>query len=144
MSTLERAISIAAAAHAGQSDKSGAPYILHALRVMLKMSTPDEQIAGVLHDVVEDTPWTIDSLREEGFSETVLSAIEGLTRRPDEDYEAFVRRAARDPISRRVKRADLEDNSDLQRLPHPTERDYERLEKYRRALAILSELAESG
>lgn len=140
MSTLERAIGIAAEAHAGQSDKAGAPYILHPLRVMMKMSTVEERIAAVLHDVVEDTPWTVESLRDEGFSETVLKALASVTRMPDEDYEAFVRRAGQDPIGRRVKQADLEDNSDLDRLPNPTARDYERLEKYRRALATLSEM----
>ena len=57
MSTLERAIQIAALAHAGQFDKAGQPYILHPLRVMFRMEEEHERIAAVLHDVVEDSPW---------------------------------------------------------------------------------------
>ncbi|MDB4990338.1 MAG: pyrophosphokinae [Myxococcaceae bacterium] len=140
MSTLERAISIAATAHTGQLDKAGLPYILHPLRMMLKMKGNEERIAAVLHDVVEDTPWTLQSLRAEGFSEPIIQAVDSLTHRADEDYESFVRRAARDAIAARVKRADLEDNSDLSRLPNPSARDLERLEKYKRALQVLDAL----
>jgi (p)ppGpp synthase/HD superfamily hydrolase len=68
MSTLERAIVIAAEGHAGATDKAGAPYILHPLRMMLRLSSPEERIVAVLHDVVEDCPgWTFDRLRNEGF-----------------------------------------------------------------------------
>jgi (p)ppGpp synthase/HD superfamily hydrolase len=137
MSTLERAIAIAAEAHAGQVDKAGAPYILHPLRVMLRCRTNEERMAGVLHDVVEDTPWTLEKLRAEGFSDAVLSGVDAVTRRETESYEEFVERAGRDPIGRVVKIADLEDNSDLSRLPNPTDRDWERLEKYKRALVAL-------
>ena len=77
MSTLERAIAIAARAHAGQVDKGGAPYILHPLRVMLRLSEPREQLVAVLHDVIEDSPVTLEQLRGEGFSEEVLQALAG-------------------------------------------------------------------
>ncbi len=137
LSTLEKAIAIAAEAHAGQLDKGGAPYIIHPLRVMLRVNGIEAQVAAVLHDVVEDTPWTLDGLREAGFSDSVVIAIDHLTRREGEDYLDFVRRAARDPIAAVVKRADLEENSDLSRLPTVTERDRQRLERYRLALAIL-------
>jgi len=118
-------------------DKAGAPYVLHPLRVMLRMSTSEERMAAVLHDVVEDTDWTLERLRGEGFSDAVVAAVDALTRRADEDYETFVRRAAVNPIARRVKLADLQDNSDLSRIAHPTDRDYERLERYRRAIALI-------
>ncbi|HBL25927.1 MAG TPA: GTP pyrophosphokinase [Acidobacteria bacterium] len=138
MATLERAIAIAAEAHAGQTDKAGAAYILHPLRVMFRVFSTEERIAAVLHDVVEDTPWTLERLREEGFSEAVVTAVDALSRRTGETYEKFVARAALHPIGRVVKRADLEDNMDLSRLPHhPTEADRARLERYRRALAVL-------
>lgn len=84
MSTLERAIVIASLAHAKQADKAGAPYILHPLRVMLSVRGEEERIAAVLHDVVEDTPWTLEALREQGFSDAVVSAVDALTRRPSE------------------------------------------------------------
>ena len=129
MATLERAIAIAAEAHAGQRDKAGAPYILHPLRVMLRLGDPVDRIVAVLHDVVEDAPaWPLERLRAEGFSEEVLEAVERLTKRPGEDYEESIERAGAHPIARRVKVADLEDNMDLARL-----------ERYRRAHARLTE-----
>lgn len=137
LSTLERAIAIAAAAHAGATDKGGQPYILHPLRVMLAVESMEARIAAVLHDVVEDTNWTLDRLHREGFSETVLQALDALTRRENEDYLVFVRRARINPISRQVKMADLTDNMDLSRLPSPTARDLDRINKYEAAIAVL-------
>ena len=135
--TLERAIAIAATAHAGQVDKGGAPYILHPLKVMLRMTTLEERIVAVLHDVVEDCEINLDDLRKEGFSEEVLTAIQSVTKVPGESYEDFVERAAQNPIGRVVKLADLEENSDLSRIASPSWDDLERVEKYRRAIARL-------
>jgi hypothetical protein len=137
MSTLERAIVIAAEAHAGQVDKAGAPYVLHPLRRMLRLQTNNERIAPILHDVVEDSHWSLDLLREEGFSEDVLQAVDSVTKRDDESYEDFVARAGRNPIGRRVKLADLEDNCDLTRIASPTAKDHTRIEKYRHAIKHL-------
>ncbi len=137
MSTLERAIAIAVEAHSGQRDKAGAPYVLHPLRVMLALETDEERIVGVLHDVLEDSSWTLERLRREGFSERVLEGVAAVTIETNERYEAFVRRASRNRLGRRVKRADLLDNLDRSRLPVVTERDEARLAKYRRALDIL-------
>jgi (p)ppGpp synthase/HD superfamily hydrolase len=142
MATLERAIAIAAKAHEGQVDKAGAPYILHPLRVMLRVATTEERIAAVLHDVVEDTDITIDKLQREGFSEAVLRAIESLSKLEGEAYEAFVERAAVDPIGRVVKLADLAENSDLSRILSPTDKDRERVEKYRRAIKRIKAFAD--
>lgn len=135
--SLERAIAIAAMAHTGQVDKGGAPYILHPLKVMLRMSTLEERIVAVLHDVVEDCGVSLDDLRREGFSEEVLTAIAAVTKVPGESYEDFVDRAAQNPIGRAVKLADLEENSDLSRIASPSWEDLERIEKYRRAIARL-------
>lgn len=140
MSTLERAIAVAAAAHAGQVDKAGRPYILHPLRVMLSLDTTDDQIVGVLHDVVEDTEVTLDRLRADGFSEPILAALDSVTKREGEGYPAFVLRAAANPIGRKVKLADLLDNSDLSRIPHPTQKDHERLARYRAAIDAIQAL----
>jgi (p)ppGpp synthase/HD superfamily hydrolase len=137
VSTLERAIALAAEKHAGQLDKAKAPYILHPLRVMLGVETLEEKMAAVLHDVVEDTDVTLADLAAEGFSPAVVRAVDALTRRKGEDYMDFVRRAGADPVARRVKLADLADNMDLSRLPNPGEADNVRLEKYRRARALL-------
>jgi len=140
VATLERAIAIAAMAHAGQIDKAGVPYILHRLRMMLSVDTPEARMAAVLHDVVEDTAVTLEQLRAEGFPETVLEAVETLTKRDGEDYEAFIRRVAPNPIARQVKLADLMDNSDLSRIAKPTDRDRQRIEKYQRAIDYLASL----
>jgi (p)ppGpp synthase/HD superfamily hydrolase len=141
VSTLERAIAIAAEAHAGQTDKAGAPYVLHPLRMMLRMSSIDERIVAVLHDVCEDCPgWSFDRLRREGFSDRIIVALDSVTKRDGEEYEDFVRRAAANAIGRRVKLADLIDNSDLSRIADPTERDFHRIEKYRRAIDLIGRL----
>ena len=134
MATLEQAIALAVAAHQGQRDKFGGAYILHPLRVMFRLNGGEEQIVGVLHDVIEDSPTTFDDLRRMGFSETVIEALEGVTRRETESYEEFVARSGRHPVSRRVKLADLEDNMDMRRLPvEMATEDFERLKRYRRA-----------
>lgn len=137
MSTLERAIAIAAEAHAGQVDKAGAPYILHVLRVMLRVETAEERIAAVLHDVVEDCGFTLAQLRAERFPEAAIEGIDAVTRRDGETYEDFVLRAKAHPVGRRVKLADLADNSDVSRLAGVTDHDRARLEKYRRAIEVL-------
>lgn len=143
-SPLEKAIAIALQAHCGQRDKAGAPYVLHPLRMMCRMTDDEARMAAVLHDVVEDGPdWTLDLLRAECIPERVVEAVEYLTKRPEEegDYDAFIRRAAGNPIARRVKLADLEDNMNLSRIAAPDERDFVRLEKYRRAKAMLDSLS---
>lgn len=140
MSTLEKAISIAAQAHDGQRDKAGAPYILHPLRVMMKMATEVEQITAVLHDVVEDTDWTMERLRQEGFHGEMLAALDCLTRQNGEEYEKFIARVKLNPLAIKVKIADLEDNLDVLRLKEVTDADTKRLEKYKQALKMLSNL----
>lgn len=137
MPTLERAIEIAARAHAGQVDKGGQPYILHPLRLMFTLSDPQQRIAAVLHDVVEDTAVTLDTLREEGFAEEIVSAIAALTKTKGESRLAAAGRAAADPIARAVKLADVADNMDLRRLPNPSAKDHARLAEYEQVRALL-------
>ena len=110
MGTLDKAIAIAARAHFGQRDKAGAPYVLHPLRAMFGLFTPEERIVGVLHDVVEDTSVTVGELRAEGFSDDVLTALDAVTKREGEEHMDFVARAGANPIGRRVKLVDLADN----------------------------------
>ena len=137
MSTLERAIGLAARAHAGQRDKGGHPYILHPLRVMQAVSGEAERIAAVLHDIVEDTATTFDDLIAEGFSVEVVDAVRALTKFDGETREQAARRIVRNPIARAVKLADIADNMDLSRIPNPTARDFERLREYEVARGIL-------
>ena len=133
MATLERAIAIAAEAHAGQLGKDGTPYILHPVRVMMRVEGADAQMAGILHDVVEDTSWTLEQLRAEGFSSAVVEAVDSLTHREGEEYFAYVARAGANPLARRVKLADLEDNMNVMRLAAVGDKDLERVRKYHRA-----------
>ena len=140
MSLIEKAIAIAVEAHKGQKDKAGDPYILHPLRVMFQMETREEMIAAVLHDVLEDTPITPDQLKEKGFSETVLEALDSVTKKAGEKYEDFVQRAALHPIGKKIKLADLRDNMDLSRLEKITDQDIERVKKYHGALKIIKGL----
>jgi (p)ppGpp synthase/HD superfamily hydrolase len=138
IATIEDAISVAARAHKGQKDKAGAPYLLHPLRMMLRMETEAAMMAAVLHDVVEDTEWTLQRLREAGFSEEVVEAVDCLTHREGESYEEFVGRVRANPIARRVKVADLEDNMNIRRIGQLGAKDLERLEKYHRAWRVLT------
>jgi (p)ppGpp synthase/HD superfamily hydrolase len=139
MATLERAILIAAQAHLGQRDKGGAPYILHPLRMMMRLESEDSMMAAVLHDVVEDSDWTLEQLRGEGFSEEVLQAVDCLTRRDDESYDEFVARAQANPTARRVKIADLEDNMNVKRIGEMTPKDLARIKEYHRAWRALTQ-----
>lgn len=91
----------------------------------------------MLHDLLEDTPHTAEGLRERGYGEEILQALNAVTRRAGESYEESILRSKSNPIARRVKLADLEDNMDLRRVPEVTARDLERLARYRRAWAVL-------
>lgn len=137
MSTLERAIEIAAKAHAGQVDKAGQSYILHPLRVMLALPSPHERMAAVLHDVVEDSELTFADLAEQGFSAEVIEALRALTKQPGESRLQAAKRAVQNPIARAVKLADVADNMDISRIPEPTETDFARLREYRAVREIL-------
>ncbi|HZI12549.1 MAG TPA: GTP pyrophosphokinase [Myxococcus sp.] len=139
MPLLEEAIALAVEAHRGQRDKAGQPYILHPLRVMMRLEDEEARTVAILHDVVEDTPYTLERLRALGYAEPVLSALDALTRRKDETYEAFVERLRPNALARRVKLADLEDNMDVRRLAAVTPKDTERLARYRAAWARLRE-----
>ena len=111
---LARAIAVAATAHSDQVDKSGQPYILHPIRVMLACADQsfDTRIAAVLHDVVEDTWVTFELLQQMNFSSEVIDGVDALTRRDGEDYFDYIERCTLDPIGAAVKLADLADNSD--------------------------------
>lgn len=140
MNDLEQAISLAVEAHSGQTDKGGAPYILHPLRVMMAMETDQERIVALLHDVVEDSEWTTLPQIEMQFGGRISAAVDALTKRQGEAYGAYLDRVKADDLARKVKLADLKDNSDLSRLGHPpTDADRKRMDKYLRAWATLQE-----
>lgn len=134
---LNRAVALAAEAHLDQRDKAGAPYLLHPLRAMLRAATPDERLVAALHDVLEDSSWTAEGLRREGFPRHVVRAVERLTRREGESYDEFIERVAGDGLALQVKLLDLEDNADLGRIANPSAEDEARARKYRSAIERL-------
>jgi hypothetical protein len=142
MSTLDKAIQIAAQAHDGQKDKDGKPYILHPLRVMLGVEGELAQMVAALHDVVEDTSTTADDIRRAGFSEEVLEALRCVTHEDGVSYTDYVVRCKGNPIARQVKLSDLRDNSQLSRTlfrPDRIERDTARLQRYALAYKYLTD-----
>lgn len=141
MSTLERAIEIAARAHAGQTDKGGHPYILHPLRLMFTLKDRNEQMVAVLHDVIEDTSVTLEELSSEGFSQDILDAVIALTKKEGESRISAAKRAAENAIARVVKLADVRDNMDLSRISELTDKDRIRIKEYKEVRALLASKA---
>ena len=137
MSTLDRAIQIAAKAHENQKDRYGQTYILHPLKLMEEMDTITEKIVAILHDVIEDSDWTLGNLRREKFSEEIVVAVDCLTRRESEHYMDYIGRLRKNPLARKVKLADLEHNMNLTRLDQITETDFERMIRYHKSWIIL-------
>ena len=138
---LEKAIEIAQEAHKGVKDKGGHDYINHPIRVMHAMSNDQEKIVAILHDVVEDSDWTFERLKEEGFEDSVIESLRCVTKySEEEDYQEFIKRAATNKIATKVKMADIEDNLDLSRLGTLNEKDLTRIEKYKKALKYLKAL----
>lgn len=138
LSEFDRALILATYHHRGVLDKGGEPYILHVLRVMMAVETEEQRVAALLHDLLEDTDMVEEDLRRLKFSPETVQSVLLLTREKGDDYEEYIRRLAKNPVSRKVKLADLQDNQKKERLPNPLkEEDMKRLEKYRAAEAYL-------
>ena len=131
---LSKAIIIATTAHTGQVDKSGQPYILHPLRVMVAVKPISYKIVAVLHDVIEDSEVTIQNLEDEGFPKELLLALDCLTRHKREKYDTFIQRVTTNEIASCIKLADLKDNMNIFRLHTITDKDVARLIKYNEAM----------
>lgn len=139
---LAEAIAIASEAHRRQTDKGGKAYILHPIRLMMRLRTEDEELmcVAILHDVVEDTDWTLDQLHEAGFSARVINALRCLDHPDYEPYEEYIERVGTNIDAIRVKKEDLRDNSDITRLKGISDKDLLRTRKYHRAYMRLLEL----
>ena len=138
---LENAIGLAAKAHKGQKDKTGQPVILHPLRVMMALPNEELQVIGILHDVVEDTWWTIEELSKIGtLDQAMIDAIDAITHRDNEPNVDYYNRCKDNPLARQVKLADIADNSSPLRQMGLTPETQERLKiKYELGLKILLE-----
>ena len=137
-SQSEKAYEIAKKAHLGQIDKAGEDYIKHPEKVASFVSSDEEKAVAYLHDVIEDTELTLEDLREYGFSEEVLKAVDVITKKKGQDYQTYLNSVKENKLARVVKLADLRHNSDLTRLIDITEKDRERKEKYQKAIDFLN------
>lgn len=125
-------------AHHGQFDKAGVPYVFHPFHVAEQMKEEYDVCAALLHDIVEDTSYTLDDLRAEGFPEEIVATVAALTRKPGQPYMDYIRLLSTNAMAVRVKLADLEHNSDESRLPsHDKEVNDRLMEKYAKARAFL-------
>lgn len=139
MVSIEQAIAFAATKHMGQVDKANAPYILHPLRVMMNVSTIQQKIVAVLHDVLEDTNTTVDELYELGCDNDIVEAILALTKLKGESRTEAAKCTLQNPIARVVKIADINDNMDLSRIHSPTDKDFKRIKEYQLVRDILTQ-----
>lgn len=139
MTLKNLALEIATKAHAGQVDKAGRPYLDHLLTVASGFAENDmRHITALLHDIVEDTSTTLQDLRVYGFPDEVVDAVNAITKRHGEPYDEYISRVKSNALARDVKVLDMRHNSLLSRLPRVTPADYARVEKYGRAIAVLS------
>ena len=133
----KKAMKLCYEAHKGQFDRDGIPYSFHPLHLAEQMDDENATVVALLHDVVEDTNYTLEDLKDMGFSKEVLDAIVLLTHDKAIPYEDYVLNIKSNPIARKVKLADLRHNSDLTRLSKVTKKDLKRNEKYKKAIQIL-------
>ena len=137
MDIVKLALETATKAHKGQVDKAGKDYITHPIAVAEKVDTDAEKAVAYLHDVVEETDITLDNLKEMGFPDEIVAAVDCLTKRDGVPLSDYLLRVKGNALARTVKLADLAHNSDISRIPHPTEKDFRRVERYHREAAYL-------
>ena len=135
---LELALSIATKAHRGQFDKVGIDYIEHPIYVASQVDSEEEKAVALLHDVIEDSSVTADELLNAGLPETVVTAVQILSKKKGQAYQTYLKTVKSNPLARAVKLADLKHNSDLSRLETITDKDLEGLEKYKKTIDYLS------
>lgn len=133
----KKALKLCFEAHKDQVDKSGLPYVFHPFHLAEQMTDEVTTIVALLHDVIEDTAYTLDDLRSMGFPVEALDALALLTHDKNVPYMDYVSRIKKNPIAKAVKLADLRHNSDLSRLDTPDNKALERVQKYRNAIALL-------
>ena len=135
---LKLAYSIACRVHTGQYDKGGQEYIRHPIAVANLLESDNEKIVAYLHDVVEDADTTLENLQEFGFEPDIIDAIDCITKRKSESYNNYLERVRGNKLATRVKIADLTHNSDISRIPKPTDEDFARVQKYKESLKVLT------
>ncbi len=135
----KKAMKVCFEAHKEQKDKAGLPYVFHPFHLAEQMEDETTAAIALLHDAVEDSPLTFKDLEDMGFPERVIAGVKLMTHDPAVPYMDYVRRIRENPDARAVKLADLRHNSDLARIDHVTQKDLDRIEKYKKAIRILEE-----
>ena len=133
----KKAMKLCFRAHKKQTDKSGIPYVFHPIHLAEQMETEVTTVVALLHDVIEDTRYTLKKLKKLGFSDEALDALVLLTHNKAVDYMDYVAKIKENPIAKAVKLADLKHNSDTSRLDVVDEKALERRKKYQEAIAFL-------
>ena len=136
----KKAMKLCFEAHKDQVDKCGMPYVFHPYHLAEQMTDEDTITAALLHDVVEDTDYTLEDLEKLGFSPQVLEAVALLTHADDVPYLEYVAKLKHNPIAKAVKLADLDHNSDMTRLGPDDPRIPHFQEKCRKAKILLNGL----
>lgn len=134
----KKAITLMYNAHKDQFDKSGIPYVFHPFHLAEQMKDESTTVVALLHDVVEDTNYSIEDIESMGFGKSICDALRLLTHDKSVPYMEYVKRIKANPIAAAVKIADLKHNSDLTRLDTVSSDDIARVEKNREALRILT------
>ena len=135
----KKALKLSFAAHKDQIDKSGIPYVYHPFHLAEQMDTEETVTVALLHDVIEDSDYTLDDIRDMGFPDKVVNALSLMTHDKSVPYMDYVAKIKENPIAKAVKLADLQHNSDLSRLDSVDQKALERVEKYRQAVKLLTE-----
>ena len=142
MATFSKALQLAVEAHFNKYDKGGHSYILHPMRIAMRLRTDGEELMSVaiLHDTIEDGTVTFTELEEYGFSLRVITAVRLLTHQKGTSYEDYIEAMKGNRDALLVKLQDLRDNSDITRLKGVTEKDVTRMRKYQKAYLRVNEL----
>jgi (p)ppGpp synthase/HD superfamily hydrolase len=136
----EAALSLGIMAHKGQYDLAGQPYLIHSITVANNFIGEDDNryITAILHDVIEDSDYTLDDLRANGIPEDIIAAVDAITKKETEDYMTYIEHVKGNPIAKDVKLADLTLNMDIKGIINPSDEDFQRVEKYKQAYEYLS------
>lgn len=137
MSLYDVALKIASDAHKGQVDKAGVDYIQHPIYVASLVTDEKAKVVALLHDVIEDSAYTLADLRARGFTEEIVTAVATSTKPKNVSYEDYLKKVKANHLARKVKLADLQHNSDLTRLSKVSEDDLKRVQKYQAAITFL-------
>ena len=137
----KKALKLCFEAHREQTDKSGMPYVFHPFHLAEQMDSEESTIVALLHDVVEDTDYTLRDLTSMGFSNSIIEALTLMTHDPKVPYMEYVKAISANSLATKVKLADLRHNSDLSRLEQIDEKALSRVEKYAAAIKLLESVA---